>query len=261
MSVLERAKGVFALPPPEDEAETEEDLQLTIIEHLQELRDRLIKSVIALGVALIPGFIATQYVFDALLRLKPETTEIIFIEPTAMFFTYFKVALFTGAALAMPVLAWQFIAFVAPALTRREKALGLRVLPFIILMFSLGIAFGYLFTVPFALRYLLTFGTEIAKATIAVDKYVSFVVTFLFAMGISFETPVVILVLSWIGVVNTRRLVLWRKYAILLIFVAAAIITPTPDPLNQALVGVPLFLLYELGILLSRLVPERKRAS
>jgi|DewCreStandDraft_1066081.scaffolds.fasta_scaffold01771_12 sec-independent protein translocase protein TatC len=237
---------------PEDDQPVD-DVQMTIFEHLEELRRRLMICLIALGVATGASFLFTKQVFDLLKRPAPPNFQPVFIEMTEMFVTYFKVALLTGVTLAMPVIVYQAFRFVAPALTRREKRYLLIVSPFVALFFALGILFGYFVTLPFAITYLLTFGTDVATPAIKIGNYISFVTTILFWMGLSFELPVVIWFLARLRVVRAEQLVRVRKYVILVIFIIAAIITPTPDPLNQTLIAVPLWLLYELGVLLARL--------
>lgn len=230
-----------------------EGKKLTIIEHLEELRQRLIWSVLALLVATAFSFIFTGRLMEILLipsgGIKP-----VFLKPTEMFITYFKVALVGGAALAMPVIVYQAIKFVVPGLKSGEKKFLYVVIPSASFLFILGIAFGYLVLLPFALRYLLTFGGDIASAFISIGEYISFVTTLLLWMGVAFELPLVIVFLAKLGVVNQKQLRGYWKYALVGAFVVAAIITPTPDPFNQSLVAVPLYLLYEIGVLFARLV-------
>jgi sec-independent protein translocase protein TatC len=259
VQLVDKAKGIFTLPPAdEDEEESSEELQLTIVEHLEELRTRLVRSAMALGIATVVSFLFTPQVLRILLIPAPEGFRLIYIEMTEMFFNYFKVALFTGATLAMPILVYQFVRFIAPGLTRREKRLLLLMLPPVALLFFTGVAFGFFVTLPFAVNYLVTFGSEFAAAQIRIANYISFVTTFLFAMGFGFQMPVVVFTLVKLNIVSTKKLRSYRKYAILVIFVIAAVITPTPDPLNQSLVAIPLFLLYELGILIASIFGENK---
>ena len=252
MQLLDRARSVFTLPPADEEVESDDELQMTITEHLQELRDRIIRIMIGLAVGTIIGFAAAPVTYQFLLGPAPPDFKPITIEIMEIFFNYFKIALFTGAGLSMPWTIVQVIGFVAPGLTRREKKMLYLFMPFSALLFFGGIGFGYFFTLPFAIKFLLNFGIEYATPMIRLENYLSFVTTFLFGMGIGFQTPAVILLLSKIGIVNSRTLGGLRKYAIVGIVVTAALITPTPDPLNQALVAVPLWLLFELGILLAR---------
>lgn len=249
-SVVESVRDLLRTDLPDDEIQDEE---MTILEHLEELRSRLIKMAAAVAVATVIALIFTPRVLLILKAAGPADMRLTFIDVTEMFVTYFKVALFLGIGLGMPVIVYQVIRFVAPALTRREKRLLLSILPFVTLFFFVGALFGYFVTLPFALRYLLGLFPDVAEADIRISNYVGFVTTILFWMGISFELPVVVYALAKVRVVTPQRLVSFRKYAILLFFVIAAIITPTPDPLNQTLVAVPLIVLYEVGIIMARI--------
>lgn len=264
MALFGKAKDLVAVgplavfkEPPADEPEPEEDdLQMTLVEHLDELRIRLIRSAIGLAVATIVAFIFTPTLFQLLLVPAPQIIKekgLIFTDPTEAFMTYFSVSLMAGVGLSSWWLFYQVLGFVLPALTRREKRLLFGFLPLVLLFFCIGVAFGYYITLPFALKYLLDFTIGgVLTPMIAVGSYLGFVTTILLWMGIAFETPIVIFFLSKVGIMNVRRLSAYRKYAILVAFVLAAVITPTPDPLNQALVAIPLWILYEIGIVLSR---------
>lgn len=230
-----------------------EGKKLTILEHLEELRQRLIVATVALLAATAVSFIFTGHLLEILLipsgGIKP-----VFLKPTEMFITYFKVALIGGVALSMPVIVYQVVRFIVPGLTWSEKRYLFFVVPGATFLFVLGVTFGYLVLLPFALKYLLTFGGDIASAFISIGEYVSFVVTLLLWMGVAFELPMLIVFLARLRLVNYRQLRGYWKYALVGSFVVAAIITPTPDPFNQTLVAVPLYLLYEVGVLFSRLV-------
>ena len=264
MALLDRAKdltkagplAIFSEPPPDEPEVDEEELQMTLVEHLDELRKRLISSVVALVITTAIAFVFTPTLFQLLLVPAPPVIKregLIFIEPTEAFLTYFQVALMTGIGLASPVIFYQVLGFVLPALTRREKRLLFAFMPLVVIFFCIGVAFGYFVTLRFALTYLIDFNIGgVLRPMIRVGDYLGFVTTILFWMGVSFETPIVIFFLAKTRIVNVRRLSAYRKYAILVAFVLAAVITPTPDPLNQSLVAIPLWILYEIGILLSR---------
>lgn len=227
--------------------------RLTIIEHLEELRNRLIVALLALLVATVVSFLFTGKLLELLLipsgGIKP-----VFLKPTEMFVTYFKVALVGGAVLSMPMIVYQLMRFVVPGLKPNEKKYLYFVIPSASTLFLLGVTFGLLVLLPFALRYLLNFGGDIASPFISIGEYISFVVTLLIWMGLAFEMPLIIVFLTKLRVVNHKQLRSYWKYALVGCFVIAAIITPTPDPINQTLVAVPLYLLYETGVLFARLV-------
>ena len=234
--------------------------KLTVLSHLYELRDRLIKSVIAIAVASVIAFVFADWIFYIL--TKPAGgVELIYIEMTEMLGTYMRVSLVAGIALAMPYLVYQVIMFVSPAITPREKKYVYLVLPWIGLMFIGGVVFGYFVLIPPALKFLLTFGANIATPQIKVGNYIAVVTRLLLSIGLVFELPVVTTFLARIGVVKAKWLADRRRPAIIIAFILAAVITPTFDPINQSLVAVPLIVLYELSIWLARLVQKKPKAE
>ena len=229
-----------------------EERQLTIIEHLEELRGRLIKSVIALTVTTLFSFVFAKQFLQLLIVPMGETPPVS-SSPTTNIVVFTKVALISGVALAMPVLVYQLISFIAPGLTRQEKRYFYFVLPGATISFVAGIAFAYFVMLPMAIPFLKGFLSDLIHPSWFVDKYISFITSLLFWVGLSFETPLVIFFLAKLGIVTAASLSQYRKYAILVIAVIGAVITPTPDPFNMILVMVPLILLYEIGILLAKL--------
>jgi sec-independent protein translocase protein TatC len=225
--------------------------KMTIMEHLEELRKRLIYCVIALVIGLIPCLFFTQQIFQLLMVPAPAGFTPVYTEMTEMLFTYFKVALLGGACLAMPVLVYQVLSFIAPALMPNEKRYLFMLMPGVVILFIAGLAFSYFVLLPFAVKYLLTF-SGVADPMIKIGNYISFVTSLLFWLGAAFETPLIIFFLAKIGLVNRKSLAKIRKYAVVGVFVISAVITPTPDPMNQILVAVPLYILFELGVQLTR---------
>jgi sec-independent protein translocase protein TatC len=236
-----------------NQGEEIEGQRLTIIEHLEELRRRLVYVALALVVATAFSFIFTGQLLEWL-KVPAGNITLIYLKPTEMFITYFKVALLAGVAFSMPMIMYQVIRFIVPGLKPSEKKYLYFILPGASLLFLLGVSFAYWVLLPFALKYLLNFGGDIATAFISIEQYVSFVTTLLMWLGVVFELPMVIVFLAKVGVVNQKQLRGYWKYALVGSFVIAAVITPTPDPFNQTLVAVPLYLLYEVGVLFSRLV-------
>ncbi|MBI2940910.1 MAG: twin-arginine translocase subunit TatC [Chloroflexi bacterium] len=237
---------------PGEEGEEELGGEMTLLEHLEELRSRIVKMAIAVVVGTVIALIITPLVFEVIQQPLPAGKRLVAIEMTESFVSFFKVAIFTGVALALPVLVYQVFRFVAPGLTRREKHYLFMMLPFVTMFFLFGLLFGYFVLLPSAVGFLLNFGGEFAEPFIRISNYITFVTTILFWMGIVFETPLLMFMLAKLHIVSARRLASFRKYALLVIFVVAAVITPTPDPLNQTLVAVPMYILYEVGILLAR---------
>jgi sec-independent protein translocase protein TatC len=227
--------------------------KMSFFDHLTELRTRIMWSLGAAGVGLLISLYFTdrvmRYLIDHVLRIKP-----VFTTPTEAFWTYMKVAMLLGLFMAMPVVLWHVWGFVAPGLHKHERKYAV---PFIIvgsLLFLLGGAFALLVVVPFASSFLVSFGQERGlQPMISVASYMDFVIKFTLAFGVVFELPVVITLLSMIGVVTPQFLSKNRKYAILVNFVIAAMLTPTPDIVNQLLMAGPLCLLYEVGIIAARI--------
>ncbi len=233
-----------------------EESKLSILDHLQELRQRLIKSVIAVAVASVIAFIFYEWIFY-ILKLPTEGLNLIYIEMTEMLGTIMKVCLIAGIILAMPYLVYHGIMFVSPALTPKEKKYVYFILPWIALMFTGGVVFSYFVLIPPATRFLISFGSGIASPEIRVGNYISVVARLLLAIGIVFEMPVITTFLARVGVLKPKWLSDHRKTAIIFAFILAAIITPTFDPINQSLVAIPLIILYEMSIWLARLVYKK----
>jgi sec-independent protein translocase protein TatC len=230
--------------------------KLTILGHLSELRHRLIKCVIAVAVTTVISFVFASQIFHILI-LPTEGINLIYIEMTEMVSTYMKVCLTSGIILAMPYLIYQFLMFVSPALTYKEKKYVYLILPWIALMFIGGVVFGYFVLIPPAMKFLISFGSDIATPQIRIGNYISVVTRLLLAIGFVFELPVVTTFLSRLGVITPKWLADKRKPAIILAFLLAAILTPTVDPINQSLVAVPLIILYEVSIWLAKLVQRK----
>lgn len=239
-------------------AEMDVDKKLTVLDHLRELRQRLVKSVIALVVAIMISFAFTSQIFDILISPAGDIN-LIYTEMTEMVGTYMKVSFASGLILVMPYLTYHAIMFVSPALTSREKKLIYVVLPWIALMFIGGVLFAYFVFIPPVTRFLVSFGSEVATPQIKIGNYISMVTRLLLATGLIFELPVVTTFLARLGVITPKWLASKRRAAILVAFVLGAIITPTFDPINQTIVAAPLIVLYEISIWLARLVQAGKK--
>ena len=243
---------------------------LTFTGHLTELRQRLIKSAIVLAICTGISFAFTTHIIEFLKAPAPEDFTPIYIEMTEFIATYMKVALAGGIVLAMPILAYQGIMFVSPALTRREKRYVYIALPWITVMFAGGLEFAYFILVPPATNFLLNwqgfsvFGGDIgnvADAEIRLANYISLVIRFMVAMGIVFQMPVITTFLARLGILRPDWLSSKRRWAIIVCFILAAVITPTFDPINQSLVAIPLIILFEMSILLARIAYRRRKSS
>jgi len=229
--------------------------------HLEELRKRLIVCAIAVGIGFAAAYFFSERLFHLLVMplktVMPEGDQLIFTNLPEMFIAYIKVALITGVLAAAPVIFYELWMFIGPGLYEKEKK---HVLPFVIcstLLFVGGALFGYFVVFPFGFKFFMGFSNEYVKALPSVKQYFGFSVKLLFAFGVVFELPVIIFFLTKIGVVSTDLLKRKRKYAILLTFAIAAILTP-PDVITQCMMAGPLILLYEIGILVSGLARKDK---
>lgn len=233
---------------------------MTILEHLQELRYRLIVSASAVLIATIISFVFTNRLLQFLVqpvRDSAEGARIIYTEPLGFVVPYFRVALLAGIALAMPVVVYQLLAYVTPGLTPQEKRW---VLPTVLgagLLFVAGCLFAFFVELPPALRFLLGFSPENIEAAITVKSYIDFVTRLMLVTGLVFELPLVVMALAKLRVVRSRQLIGWWRVAIVGAFIVSAIVTPSIDPITQSLVAVPMIVLYFLGIVLAKLVEPK----
>jgi sec-independent protein translocase protein TatC len=245
---------------PSGDAPEEEEEGMTMLEHLEELRNRLIVCSVALVVGLvisavpIPGLTSssiTQTVMELIAR--PAEGHLQYLQPGEGFVTYFQLALMMGFVLALPVITWQVIAFVLPALLPHEKKYLYMAVPGGMFSFAVGLLFGYVLVIPVAIQFLINWNPIEIDVKWQFSEYIGTVSTLLLYMGLAFETPLLMYFLTKLRVLNPNRVARFRKYMLVLAFIVGAIITPTPDPLNQTLVSLPIYLLFELGLLLSRL--------
>ena len=236
------------------------DRELSLIEHLMELRTRLVVAAVAVGITTLIAFFFSVPIVKFLLA-PSGVARCIALSPTENFTTFMRVSLFAGVALAMPVLLYELYAYVDPALLPHERRFALTSGPFVLGLFVGGMAFCYYVLLPNALKFLITFGSDVIENQLRCSEYLSFVTTFILGLGIVFEMPAIIVALVRIGVVQRRWLTSVRRYMFLAVFVIGAVITPTPDPFNQTLVALPLYLLYELGLLISRFVGGPRPAA
>jgi sec-independent protein translocase protein TatC len=234
---------------------------MTMLEHLEELRQRMIVCALAAILGLVASAVPLppDWQNNLTWTLIRAVVDIVGFEhvqalkPAEVFFTYFQVAFLIGLALAMPVILYQAMAFVIPALLPEEKKYLFLAIPGATISFALGLLFGYFVVVPAAVNFLLLFGNETIAQRWSFEEYVNTVTTLLFWMGLAFQMPMAIFFLCKLRVLDVERLKRMRKYALVGAFVIGAMITPTPDPFNQTLVSLPLYFLFEIGLLLARL--------
>lgn len=262
---------------------SERDKELSLVQHLTELRDRLMIASGAVLVTTIFAFIFSVNIIKFLLIpvnceflhidtshfpfLVPDfvcdvnRTKLIALSPTENFTTFMRVSLFSGIALAMPVILFEIYGYIDPALYPKERRfvrlMGLPVLG----LFVFGMAFCYVILLPNAIKFLISFGSDVIENQLRASDYISFVTTFILGVGLVFEMPMIIYTLIRVGVVQRSWLAKQRRYVFLFSFVIGAIITPTPDPFNQTLVSVPMYLLFELGLFLGRFAPKQSLSA
>ena len=235
---------------------------MSFLEHLGELRQRITWSLVSLLVGVLATIPFSQRLIDYLARPVRKTgNKLVFLSPTEAFWVQMKVALLAGLFVAAPAILFQVWRFVAPGLYEHEKKYAV---PFVIvgsLLFIGGGAFAMFVVIPYAISFLLSFGTADLVPMISIGNYMDFMLKFTLAFGLVFELPVVITLLSRLGVVTPKTLAKNRKYAVLGAFVVAAILTPTPDMFNQALMAGPLIILYEVGIIAARIFGRARKPA
>ncbi|MGC9398805.1 MAG: twin-arginine translocase subunit TatC [Anaerolineae bacterium] len=232
--------------------------KLTLLEHIQELRHRLFRAIIALIVGALFGALITNPAIRVLVR-PLQQAEVIVLSPTEAPIIYFKVALFLGFLIALPYITYQIYAFVRPGLYPKEQKVFLLAVPSVFILFLLGATFTLTILIPFSIPVLMGFLRDVVTPTYSLEQYLSFVTTLLFWMGLLFQTPLVIYILARVGIVEPKTLKRVRKVVIFLAALLAAVITPTTDPVTMLLVMGPFVVLYEVGIVLARVAIRQKR--
>jgi sec-independent protein translocase protein TatC len=233
---------------------------MSYLHHLEELRRRIIVSAITLGVAFA---VAWLFAWDILAVLKAPagTITLNYMTPMEPFLVRFKLALFGGVLLAMPVILFEILSFVSPALKEKERKYTVVVLLMICAFFIVGVYFGYKVIMPPGIRWLFGVAGTQMKPVISASSYVTFMGWFMVGLGVSFETPVFIWFLVALGVVTPEQLQKQWRWAILVILVVASVITPDWSPVTMTLVAIPMGILYILSILLAKFTVKRKRKA
>ncbi len=241
-------------PPAEYRPELDpiEESRMGLLDHLAELRMRLIRVVVALLVGTLISLLFAERILQFI--TEPVGKTLIAIGPTDTIVVFFKVSFAAGAVIAMPIVVYQLVAFIAPGLYPHEKRALFLLLPGVMLLFFAGAAFANYVMLPVAVGFLQTFLGTVISQEWTIDRYVTFFTRIVFWIGVAFETPLVIAFLARIGIVSGPKLLGYWRQAIVVISILAAIITPTVDPVNMAIVMVPLIVLYFLGVGLAYLL-------
>ena len=229
--------------------------------HLEELRKRLVICAIAIGIGFGISYVFAKQLFSYLVlpltKVLPDDSRLIFTNLPEMFIAYIKVALVAGIILAIPIIFYQLWMFLAPALFKKEKKY---IIPFVLfssILFVVGALFGYLVVFPYGFKFFVSFATEDIQALPSVKQYFSFAIRLLLAFGLVFEMPVVVLFLTKIGLITPDSMKKFRKFAILSSFILSAILTP-PDVATQLMMALPIIILYEISIVLSKTMYRKK---
>jgi sec-independent protein translocase protein TatC len=233
---------------------TDEEATMTLMEHLEELRRRLIIIVISVLGAAVLGFVVSRSVL-ALLRapLPDEYDTLFFTSPAGAFAAQLKIAGFVGIAIAMPIILFHVWRFVTPGLTPGERRFVWPVILGGLLLFALGLTIGYL-VIPYAITFLLGFAGDGLEPLLTVDEYIGFVTTMLLAFGLVLEFPILLIGLSRVGILNYRRLAARRRWAILAIVLFAILLTPGGDPISSLILSGVMFILFEGSLQIIRLM-------
>lgn len=235
----------MAVKKPEDKA--------PFLEHLEELRLRLIRCFIAIIVGFIVCYSTKDYIFKVLvaplIRALPgeHAQHLIYTAPQEAFLVYMKMAFVSGILLAMPFIIFEFWRFVAPGLYEHEKKYLLPIVFVSVIFFATGVSFGYFVALPFGFQFFTSFASEYVAPLISTKEFLSFTLKLLFSFGLIFELPVVVFFLAKLGIIQSGMLKRYRRFAVLIIFIVAAIITP-PDAFSQIIAAIPLLILYEMSV-------------
>ncbi|RDD30248.1 twin-arginine translocase subunit TatC [Prosthecochloris sp. ZM] len=248
----------------DNETESPDEVEMHFIDHLDELRQRLIRSGIALlvitGLCALYSDVLVNNILIAPLKNSSDTIVLQNLVPYGQISLYLQVVFFSGFILSFPYTAWQIWQFVVPGLKDIEKSASRFAILFISLSFFAGIAFGYFVFLPVSLTFFAGFGTPLIENNIAVQDYISFFVGALLTAGLVFELPFISYVLSKIGLLTPAFMKFYRKHAIVALLIIAALVTPSTDLVTQLVIAVPMILLYEISIWISGYVNRNNTA-
>jgi len=231
--------------------EKEDTNGMSLICHLEELRKRLIGSIIAIAIASLFCYFFIEQIMH---YLTIPAGKLYYMQPAEAFFTYMKVSIFAGLLLASPIVLYHMWRFFLPALTISERAIVGMIVPTSVFLFFLGLAFSFFFVLPAGVKFFLGFGNEDLQPLLSIGKYFDFVIAFVLPFGVIFELPLVIVVMAKMGFVSSAFLRKKRKIVIFMTFVIGAVISPTPDVFSQSMIAVPMVLLYEISLFIVRFI-------
>ena len=240
----------------------EDEKELTLVDHLVELRDRIIKCLVVLVVLFLALFYFANdiytYVAEPLISALPENTSMIAIDPTAPFFAPFKLTFYVAFMLSAPYILFQLWSFIAPGLYKNEKEIAIPLFISSVVLFYSGIAFARYILFDIIFGFFISVAPEGIQVAPDISSFLSFALTLFFAFGIAFEIPIVVFLCIWAGLAEPDSLTQKRPYVVVGCFVVAMMLTP-PDPFTQSMLALPMWALFELGIIAGRLVGKRKQ--
>lgn len=230
---------------PGEEKILAEAKAMSLVGHLNELRNRLIVAIIAIAI----GFGVAYYFVDSILAvLVAPAGKLYYMRPTEAFFTSMKIAFVGGVILASPIWLYQIWAFVIPALSKGEKKMTMMILPAAIILFLVGIAFSYFLVLPAAIQFFIGFATDDLQPLLSIGQYIDFVISFILPFGVIFELPLILIALASLGIITSEQLAKKRKIFIFVAFIIGGGISPTPDMFSQTMIALPMVVLYEASV-------------
>jgi sec-independent protein translocase protein TatC len=236
---------------PEDEQL--DDVEMSLFDHLEELRQRIFYALIAVGVGIIACFTVVRPIVQ-LLERPAQGVKFLQLAPGEFFFVSLKVAAYCGILVASPVILYQIVAFVVPGLTRRERRLLGPIVFGSSILFVVGLVFAYVALIPAALNFFISYGADVVEQSWSIDRYFEFVLLLLFSTGLAFQIPVIQMLLGLLGIVTSRQMLAGWRFVLVGAAVLGAVLTPSTDPLTQSLLGGAVLLLYFGGIGLVKLL-------
>jgi len=236
-----------------------QDVEMPFLDHLEELRWRIIKAVIGVLIATIISFIFIDFFIENIFLLPAKASNIKLqnLRPFGQLFLYFEVALIIGAVISLPNIFYQFWKFIAPALKNNERKYITWIVFFSTVCFFGGIVFAYFIMLPLSLKFAAGFGSTAIENNFAIDEYFSIILSVMLAAGTVFELPMMSFFLSKIGILTPKFMRKYRKHSYVAVFIIAAVLTPGTDPLSQVLLAIPLVFLYEISILVSKIFQKK----
>lgn len=239
---------------PYEDGGDKDDGSMSILAHLEELRWRLIRSIIAV---IVCSGICYYFIEDIMAFISQPVGKLYYLQPSEAFFTYLKVSICCGFILALPIVFYQLWCFVLPALTIKERYIAAVIVPSSVILFLSGLAFSFFLVMPAALKFFGGFGSESLLPMFSVARYFDFLFSFILPFGFVFELPLVVVIAAKLGLLSSEFLGEKQRYVIFFSFVIGAIITPTPDIFTQSMIALPMIVLYELSYLIVRFILRR----